>query len=79
MHRGGWHPPASPEGWPELDTGLEVGAGFADVLEGAVQLRGAGAPAVAEEAVVLAPEPGHLRAGGARGDFVGVDYSIGPG
>ena len=42
------------QGGPELDAGLEVGAGFADGFEGAVQLRGAGAPAVAEEAVVLA-------------------------
>ena len=44
---------------PELDAGLEEGAGLADGFERAVQLRRAGAPAVAEHAVVLAAQPGH--------------------
>jgi hypothetical protein len=42
------------EGGPELDAGLEEGAGFADGLEGAVEFGWAGAVAVAEEAVVFA-------------------------
>jgi hypothetical protein len=33
------------QGGPELDAGLEEGAGLADRLEGAVQLRGPGAVA----------------------------------
>ena len=45
----------------ELDAGLEERAGFADRLERAVQLWGPGAVAVAEEAVVLAAQPGHFR------------------
>ena len=60
------------EGGAELDAGLEVAAGFADGLEGAVQLGRAGAPAVAEQAVVLAAQPGHLRAGGVGGELGGL-------
>ena len=56
------------QGWPEFDAGLEEGAGFADGFEGAVEFGWSGAVAVAEEAVVLAAEPGHARA-----DRVGWD------
>ena len=55
----------------ELDAGLEVGAGFADGLEGAVELGRAGAPAVAEQPVVLAAQPGHLGAGRVGGQLGG--------
>ena len=57
---------------PELDAGLEVAAGFADGLEGAVELGRAGAPAVAEQAVVLAAQPGHLGSGGVGGELGGL-------
>ena len=60
------------EGWPELDAGLEVAAGFADGLEGAVELGRAGAVAVAEEAVVLAAEPVHAGSGGVGGELGGL-------
>jgi len=39
------------QGWPELDGGDEVRAGFADRLEVAVELDRAGAVAVAEGSV----------------------------
>jgi len=48
------------EGGSEIDAGLEDRAGFADRLEGAVELGWAGAVAVAEEAVVFAADLGHL-------------------
>ena len=60
------------EGGPELDAGLEEGAGFADRLEGAVQLGRAGAVAVAEEAVVLAAQPGPLGPDRVRGQGRGL-------
>ena len=41
------------QGGSEGDGGLEEPASFADGLEGAVQVGGAGAPAVAEHAAVL--------------------------
>jgi hypothetical protein len=40
--------------------------------EGAVQLRGAGAVAVAQQAVVLAAQPVHLGAGGVGGELGGL-------
>jgi hypothetical protein len=49
------------QGGPELDAGLEEGAGFADGFEGAVQFGESDAVAVAEQAVVLAAQPGHPR------------------
>ena len=52
---------------PELDAGLEEGAGFADGFEGAVEFGWAGAVAVAEEAVVFAAQSGHPRADGVGG------------
>ncbi len=55
------------QGGPELDAGLEEGAGFADGFEGAVEFGWAGAVAVAEEAVVFAAEPGHAGADGVGG------------
>jgi hypothetical protein len=58
-------------GGPELDAGLEVAAGFADGLEDAVQLGRAGAVAVAQQTVVLAAQPGQLRAGGVGGELGG--------
>ena len=45
------------QGGPELDAGLEVGAGFADRFECAVQLRRAGAVAVAELPVKILKDP----------------------
>ena len=57
------------QGGPELNAGLEEGAVLADRFEGAVQLVGAGAVAVAEQAVVFAAQPGQLgsdRVGGQR-------------
>jgi hypothetical protein len=60
------------QGGAELDAGLEVAAGFADGLEGAVQLGRAGAPAVAEEAVVLSAQPGHVGADGVGGELGGL-------
>jgi hypothetical protein len=57
------------QGWPELDAGLEERAGLTDRLERAVQLGWSGAVAVAEQAVVLTAQPGHLgsdRIGGQR-------------
>src|SRR5262249_14015820 len=56
----------------ELDAGPEVAAGFADGLEGAVQLGPGGAPAVAEQPVVLAAQPGHCGAGGVGGQLGGL-------
>ncbi|GLW36051.1 hypothetical protein Areg01_89850 [Actinoplanes regularis] len=47
------------QGGPELDAGLEEGAGLADGLERAVEFGWAGAVAVAEQAVVFAAQPGH--------------------
>jgi hypothetical protein len=47
------------QGGPELDAGLEEGAGLADGFEGAVQFGWSGAVAVAEQAVVVASESGH--------------------
>ena len=41
------------QGGSELDAGLEERAGLADGFEGAVQVLGSGAVAVAEHAVVL--------------------------
>jgi hypothetical protein len=55
------------QGGPELDAGLEERAVLADRLERAVQLGGPGAVAVAEEAVVFAAQPGHLRSDRVRG------------
>jgi hypothetical protein len=60
------------EYWAELDAGLEVAAGFADGFEGAVELGWAGAVAVAQQAVVLAAQPGHLRADGVGGQLGGL-------
>jgi len=57
---------------PELDAGLQVAAGFADGLEGAVQLGWPGAPAVAQEPVMLAAEAGHFRADRAGGELRGL-------
>jgi hypothetical protein len=51
------------QGGPELDVGVEVGAGFADRLEGAVEFGWAGAVAVAEQSVVLAASPTCMSAG----------------
>lgn len=64
----------------ELDAGLEERAGLADRLERAVQLGGPGAPAVAQEPVVLAAQPGHFRAdriGGQHGVLAvkGLDFA----
>ena len=59
------------QGGPEFDAGLEEGAGFADGLEGAVQLGRPGAVAVAGHPVVLAAQPGHFRAGGVAGQHGG--------
>ena len=68
------------QGGAELDAGLEERAGLADRLERAVQLGGPGALAVAEHPVVLAAQPGHLRAdrvGGQHGGLAveGVDLA----
>lgn len=70
------------QGGPELDAGLEEGAGFADRLKRAVELGWSGAIAIAEEAVVVAADAGHFgpsaSAGSARGlsvagfDLIGV-------
>jgi hypothetical protein len=57
------------QGGPELDAGLEEGAGFADGFEGAVQFGWAGAVAVAEEAVVFAARSGHSWADGVGGEW----------
>ena len=51
----------------ELDAGLEEGAGLTDGLERAVQLGRPGAVPVAEQPVVFAAQPGHLRADRVRG------------
>jgi hypothetical protein len=48
-----------------------LSAGFADGLEGAVELRGPGAVAVAEEAVVLAAEPVHAGPAASAGSWAG--------
>jgi hypothetical protein len=50
------------EGGAELDAGLEEGAGFRRWTRTRSRTRRAGAVAVAEHAVVLATQPGHLRA-----------------
>ncbi len=61
------------QGGAELDGGDEEGAGFADGLEVAVQLDGAGAVAVAEHAAVhLGAELAHLGAFGVGGQCRGV-------
>ncbi len=58
------------DGGPELDGGLEEGAGLADRLEVAVEPDGAGAVAVAEQALVhLGAELAHLGALGVGGQF----------
>ena len=59
------------EGGPELDGGLEEGAGLADRLEVAVQADGPGAVAVAEHPLVhLGAELAHLGALGAGGQVL---------
>jgi len=60
------------QGGPERDAGLEERAGLADGLEGAIQLGRSGAVAVAEQAVVFAAEPGHLRADRVGGQLWGL-------
>src|SRR3954466_11741387 len=57
------------QGGPELDAGLEEGAGFADRFEGAVEFGWAGAVAVAEEAVVLASQASHAGSDGVGGQW----------
>ena len=61
------------QGGAELDGGDEEGAGFADRLEVAVHLDGAGAVAVAEHAAVhLGAELAHLGAFGVGGQLAGL-------
>jgi hypothetical protein len=62
----------SSESRAEVDAGLEVAAGLADGFECAVQLGRAGAPAVAQQPVVLAAQPGHLRADRVGGELGGL-------
>jgi hypothetical protein len=59
------------EGGSELDTGLEERAGFADGLEGAVELGGSGAVAVAEVSVVFSAQSCHLGSDRIGGQWAG--------
>lgn len=59
------------QGGSELDAGLEEAAVLADRFVGAVELCWSGAAAVAEESVVFAAQPGHLRSDGVGGQRFG--------
>lgn len=61
------------EGGGELDGDGEVDTGFADRFEGAVQLGGPVAPAVAEHPLMFGAEPFHVGPFGVGGEPVGVE------
>jgi hypothetical protein len=61
------------EGGGEFDGDSEVDTGFADRFEGAVQLGGPVAPAVAEHPLMFGAEPFHVGPFGVGGEPVGVE------